>query len=462
MAPPERPPAADDGSPGLDLGRLRWIAVVAPALFAAGLLAAAATVADDVSLPVLIAVGALAATAAAALFSGAIFGVIERSEAKLVERNQQLDAVRAAAMTLSGEYELRPLLQRFVDVSRELTGARYGAMSVLRAEGGIEEFITSGLTEEERERIGRPPVGRGLLGVIIREGAIRLDDMASDPRSAGFPPNHPPMRSLLGVPVISRRGTIGNLYLTDKEGGASFTAADERMVRTFAAHAALAIETSRLHDEHRLIAVLRERERIGMDLHDGVIQSIYAINLGLEESLEHDDGDSPGMRTAVESAIERLSSVIGDVRSYIFRLRPSRMSYDLSESLTRLVRDFETQSGIRVHLDASPALPQLSGEQSASVFHIAQEALANARKHAGAREIDVILQSRLDGVDLVIHDEGRGFDRSADFAPEHQGLRNMEQRAREARGQLSIDSAPGAGTTVRFRIPLAATEGALL
>jgi signal transduction histidine kinase len=113
-----------------------------------------------------------------------------------------------------------------------------------------------------------------------------------------------------------------------------------------------------------------------------------------------------------------------------------------------------------VHLDASPALPQVSDEQSAAIYHIAQEALTNARKHAGAREVNVILQSRLDGIELVVHDAGRGFDGAAERPQDHHGLRNMEQRARAARGHLSIETAPGAGTTIRFQIPIAATEGA--
>ena len=139
-------------------------------------------------------------------------------------------------------------------------------MSVLRADGSIEEFITAGLSEEERARIGDPPVGRGLLGVIINEGALRLEEMSTDPRAVGFPPHHPPMRSLLGVPVVVRTEVVGNLYLADKNTAPGFTDSDEQMVRAFAAHAALAIETSRLQEELRLLAVLRERERIGMDL----------------------------------------------------------------------------------------------------------------------------------------------------------------------------------------------------
>jgi signal transduction histidine kinase len=439
---------------GLAVGRLRLVAVVAPALFAAALLVGTAAFADDVPLALLISVGVLISTAAATLFSGIVFDVVERGEARLLQTNEQLSALRQAATSLAEEYELGQLLQRFVDISRQLTNARYGALSVVDADGQILEFITSGIRDEERARIGHPPVGRGLLGEIIREGALRLEDLSKDSRSVGFPPHHPPMRSLLGVPVQSRSGALGNLYLTDKRDSASFTDSDEQMVRTFAAHAALAIETSRLHDEARALAVLRERERIGMDLHDGIIQSIYAVELGLEGVEEDLESNPAQARAALSAAIDGLNAVIRDVRSYIFELRPAKLTYDLSEAMTSMVDEFRTSTAAQLVTDVAPALPSLREDQELAIFHIARDALVNAQRHARASRIEISLRASVTSVRLFVSDDGAGFDNNKEHPEHHRGLRNMEARARAAGASMEVESAPGSGTTVTVDVPI--------
>jgi signal transduction histidine kinase len=323
----------------------------------------------------------------------------------------------------------------------------------------IQEFITTGLTDEERARIGPPPVGHGLLGVIIREGrALRLNDLTRDPRSQGFPPNHPPMRSLLGVPVISRGETIGNLYLTDKLDAAGFSDADEEMVRTFANYAAVAVETSRLQDELRSLAVVKERERIGMDLHDGIIQAIYAVGLSLDGAAEDVTADPDAARRALDDAIDRLNAVIRDVRSYIFELRPARLSEDLRQSLRDLAQDFQVNSLIETSLEVPDQLPPLREEQRRAIFHVAQEALVNARKHAKATQAAVVLRAVDGALELEVSDNGTGFDTSVERGDDHRGLRNMAARAHAAGGTIQFDSRPGAGTTVRAQFPTAAGE----
>ncbi len=463
MVQPEDVPTAIIEGPGLGVGRLRLVAVVAPAIFAAALLIGTAVFADDVPLALLISVGVLASTAAAALFSAIVFDVVERGEARLVQTNEQLAALQLAAMSIAEEYELGQLLQRFVDISRQLTNARYGALSVVDADGKIVEFITSGITDEERARIGHPPIGKGLLGEIIKDGALRLNDITQDPRSGGFPPHHPPMHSLLLVPVQSRGGklgNLGNLYLTDKQGAGGFSEADEQTVRTFAAHATLAIETSRLHGEARALAVLRERERIGMDLHDGIIQSIYAVELGLEGVEEDFEANVPAARASLGAAIDQLNAVIRDVRSYIFELRPAKLSYDLSEAMIKIVEEFRTSTAAQLVADVAPALPPLREEQRLALFHIARDALVNAHRHARASRIDVSLHASVSAVRLLVKDDGEGFDVAAERPEHHRGLHNMAARAQSAGGVMTIESPPGAGTTVRVEFPIRMEEGA--
>jgi signal transduction histidine kinase len=155
-----------------------------------------------------------------------------------------------AGLALASELSLPAILQRIVELAVQLTGARYGALGVLGAGGTIAEFITTGVTAEQRGAIGPPPVGRGILGVLIDEAVpLRLADIAADPRSVGFPANHPPMRSFLGVPVTARGRVFGNLYMTEKQGAAAFDDGDERALVVLAAQAGVAIENARLYAE---------------------------------------------------------------------------------------------------------------------------------------------------------------------------------------------------------------------
>jgi signal transduction histidine kinase len=157
-----------------------------------------------------------------------------------------------AGLALSSELSLPAILQRIVDLATELTGARYGALGVLGPDGAITEFVTTGLTDAERAAIGPLPVGRGILGVLIDDARpLRLRDIADDPRSVGFPPDHPPMRSFLGAPVTARGQVFGNVYLTEKQGAEEFDADDERALEILAAQAGVAIENARLYEEAR-------------------------------------------------------------------------------------------------------------------------------------------------------------------------------------------------------------------
>ena len=196
-----------------------------------------------------------------------------------------------AGMALASELSLEPVLQRIVELAVELTRARYGALGVLDPDGAsITSFITVGITDEERAALGDPPVGHGLLGALIRDARpIRIPDISADPRSAGFPPHHPPMRSLLGVPIAGRGKTFGNVYLTDKQGAEAFDEEDERVLLVLAAQASIAVENARLIDEAgrnarelRRLEVLEDRERIAKELHDGVIQSLFAVGMSLQ------------------------------------------------------------------------------------------------------------------------------------------------------------------------------------
>jgi PAS domain S-box-containing protein len=210
----------------------------------------------------------------------------------------------------------------------------------------------------------------------------------------------------------------------------------------------LLIETERIQD----------RERIGMDLHDGIIQSIYAVSLGLEAVAEDIGRDPEAAQEGLNTAMDQLGDVIRDVRSYIFELRPSRFTPNLAESFDDMIRDFEKSTSMRVEPDIDRHLPQLGEDARAMLFHIAREALTNARKHANPTWIRIVLRGESGHVRLEIQDNGRGFDTQEGRAAEHRGLRNMNARAAASGAALTIKSAPAKGTTVMVELSVNAPE----
>ena len=374
----------------------------------------------------------------------------------------ELRALTEAGVTLTSELALETVLQKVVDIARDLIGARYAALSVLGPSGEITRFITSGISAEEREAIGDLPSGQGLLGVLLHEGeSLRLETMSGDPRSGSFPPHHPQMTSLLGVPLIFRGRIIGNLYLTDKIGKLGFSDHDEELVRLLATQAAVAIRNAELHDKAESVARLEERERIGMDLHDGVMQSIYAVGLTLEDCVERVDEAPAEVKKSLDGAMNALNDVIGDIRSYIFDLRP-RVSVvaDLPEAIRHLVDDLRINTLIQTSLEIDGELSDaITQDQALALFHITQEALNNVAKHSHAKSASVRLQSSDRLVSVEVRDDGIGFDPEGEQSHERHGLRNMRDRARSVGARLNLIGKTNEGTTVRAELSIgAATE----
>ncbi|MBI5828696.1 MAG: GAF domain-containing protein, partial [Chloroflexi bacterium] len=308
------------------------------------------------------------------------------------QMNEQLLALRDAVLAISSDLSLTEVLHRIVRAAALLGSARYAALGVPDDTGRmLAEFVTEGLSPEEVALIAHPPKGRGLLGLIMREHVtVRVREISAHPLSVGFPPGHPPMGSFLGVPILYKGRCLGNLYLTDKIGAEEFTVADENQIEWLASHAAIAIENARLYEEVQRLTVIEERQRIGMDLHDGVIQSIYAVGLQLEfirALLE--DGDTTHAHDRMGTAIDALNNTIRDIRSYILDLRPhSFQGNDLNEGLRRLTADFKANSLVATELQLSAEANSLvSPESRLALFQITQEALANVAKHARATKV---------------------------------------------------------------------------
>lgn len=545
------------------------------------------------------------------------------------ELEERLAALHLASLELVRDTSLESLLQRIAVLAAQQVNARYAAVGVLSESGGLEQFITIGMSPEEIARLEHPPVGLGLIGELMHsERPIRLARIADHPKSVGFPAYHPPMNSFLGVPIRQGERQLGQIYLTEKINRPEFTAEDQQVIETLAAYAGIAIsnarlyhklterdrvltrrnenlallndlastlasasdidqildkaitqvmeylhievgdvflrqedgnilrlvlhrgstthglwrrneyrqgegliglvaksgqprvvespcnepdldpevvdnlhqlvllplngrrgvlgvltvassqtqpldelemqflstisawvgtviENVRLNTQQRRLAVLEERERIGMDLHDGIIQSIYAVGLTLEHArlLMKEAPDQAHQR--IEQAIGDLNSTIRDIRAYILDLRPRQLhDEDLMEGLRRLVKEFHTNTLVDVHLEGPPEgqikLPYAS---AIALFHICQEALANIAKHARARHVEVVLWSTAERVLLEISDDGRGFDQSRVKLTLGHGLSNMQTRAHNVGGDVETSSEPETGTTILAWVP---------
>jgi signal transduction histidine kinase len=367
-----------------------------------------------------------------------------------------VEALSQAVEAIAGVLDVEVVLQLIVDRVRDLVGARYAALGIVDDGGAIERFITSGITPEERARLGPPPRGHGLLGLIIREARpIRIPEISAHPASHGFPPNHPPMHSLLGVPVTVRSRAIGNLYVTDKRDAPEFDAHDERLVELFALHAGIAIENARLYGAVQRLAVVEERDRIGRDLHDGIIQSMYAVSLSLEDVPELMTEDPAEATARVDRAIDALHGTIRDLRNFVFGLRAERVEdTQLVGLIGSLVDQLRQHTVIDVELDAPETPVDLPVHARAELIQIVREAMSNVARHADASRLDVSIREQAGDVVVDIADNGRGFDPAEAATDGHYGLGNMRARATALGGVLLVESRPGSGTRIIVRVPL--------
>lgn len=532
------------------------------------------------------------------------------------------DQLLESALILSSDLSLTVVLHRIIELAVKLTDARYGALGVVSADGRLHDFITIGITPEERQAIGPLPVGEGILGVLIREAKpLRLRRIEDDPRHVGFPPHHPPMASFLGAPVKARGKVFGNIYLTEKQGAAEFDAEDEaalvvlanqagvaienarlyeesrrrgqwldavreissailagaetngvlqtvarrarelvdaatativtptsdgrrdsltisvadgahagelvgmrvpmqgsvsgdvitsgqataladaskdgrtyqpmiaignmgpmvlvplvlrgspfgtlavanpvggsafdedavRLLETFADQASVALEYGRAQHELNRLSVLDERERIGRELHDGVIQSLFSVGMGLQATATR-SGD-PEVESRIEGAVAEIDRAIRDLRNYIFGLRPGILAdRQLEQALQDLAREFEEKSGVTTVTDIDSAVAAELAPRAADLVQLTREALSNVGRHAQASTCRVSLRRDGDDAVLEIDDDGQGFDASAPQTGH--GLRNLKDRGIAIGGRVTIESTSGEGTTVQIAIPL--------
>jgi signal transduction histidine kinase len=366
----------------------------------------------------------------------------------------QLQALLGAVIEVGADLEMAPMLRRVVEVACALTGARYGALGVLDISGkSLAQFVHVGVDDETVARIGHLPDGAGILGLLILDPKpLRLAEISAHPDSVGFPPGHPPMHSFLGVPLRVRGEVFGNLYLTEKIGAPEFSSTDEALVVALASAVASAIDNARLYARVAELVVSEDRERIARDLHDTVIQRLFATGLSLQSVVAL--APDRELRARLEEAVADLDDTIRQVRMAIFALEPPpTLRSSLRARVLALCADSARALGFEpaVHF-SGPIDTVVGGDVASELLATLREALANVARHAGATSAEVEL-SVDDHLHLTVTDDGVGIGPGRHRTGN--GLPNMATRAELLGGSFSLSARPEGGTELTWRVPLA-------
>src|SRR5215216_2338428 len=366
------------------------------------------------------------------------------------DRARRLEAVRAITTAILAGTDTGELLSLVVAHARELVGADLATLALPAGTDRLVIEAADGRLADELQGTTFPASGL-VAGEVLRTGkAVALADASADDRTA-----QPIVRAGVGpalfIPLAVRGHTLGSLTVANASGGPPLREAAVQLVETFAEQAAVALEYARLQGELHRLAVLEDRERIAKELHDGAIQALFAVGMGLQGSalLAGDDD----LRGRLQNAVEELDRVIRDLRNYIFGLRPGILAdRQLDQALQGLVEEFGQRTGVVAVAEVDPAAAAELTGRAADVVQMAREALSNVSRHAMAVTCRVSLYRDEHGGVLEIDDDGRGFDPAATRGT-GQGLRNLRERAEGLGGRAEINSTPGRGTRVRVTIP---------
>jgi len=372
------------------------------------------------------------------------------------EQGQVLSNLSEMAVTseiLAGSADLTEILQRLAQRAKELTRADYAAISTFDDAGILNRFIYTGIDDEAARRLGDPPKGRGLLGELANcDRPLRLAHLSEHPKSSGWPAGHPDMDAFLGVPIRTGGRAIGSLYMTRKRGEAPFTEIDEAGAAVLSLQAAVSLASALARERSNRLFLLEERARIAHDLHDGTIQTLYAM--GLEcDALANDQEFPAEVRNSMASVVTRLNELIGDIRGYITMLEAATTSPEpeLTRDLAFIIRQIVPPSIATVVNISAAALQTFTLRETEDLLYIAREALSNAVRHASPNKIAVDLRQDRDQTALTVQDNGAGFDPAEPVA----GTANVPYLTDAAHigGELTVLGIPGMGTTVRVSIP---------
>ncbi len=362
--------------------------------------------------------------------------------------------VLEATLLIESNLELPDVLRHVVEEACVMTGAHYGALGVLDEDkSSLSEFITVGLSPEQEAAIGARPKGRGVLGLLISDPqTILIREIDQHPESFGFPLNHPPMTSFLGVPIRVRDEVYGNLYLTDKVGWSEFTDDDAALVGALSVAAGIAIENARLHDRVRHLVVYEDRDRVARDLHDTVIQRLYTLGLTLQGFVARVPAGPAGQ---IGNAVSELDDVITQVRSTVYELGMREKSRSVRDDVRTLVE--ELHDVVCFHVEArfvGPVDTVITELVVENLLATIREALTNVEKHARATTVTVEVRVDTDTCQLTVADDGIGTG-AATNDHEGLGLSNLRRRAEKLHGTMSLEDVPSGGTVLTWTVPIA-------
>jgi signal transduction histidine kinase len=370
--------------------------------------------------------------------------------------NPALKAVSDAVLAVASQRSVEEVLQQLVECARELAGARYAALGIPDGAGGFSQFLTTGMSDELIASMGPLPRTHGMLGAMLEETTpFRTEDLHADPRFRGWwPKGHPDMRSFLGVPITSPDGVIGSFYLTHKEGAANFSDEDQELIELLASHAAIAITNAHLYERSRELSILEERNRLALELHDAVSQKLFSLVLTAESAETLLERDGEGAKAQVERLKTLSREALEELRSLIMELRPPALDRDgLCGALRKHVEVLGRLHAVEIELRIDDAVSAGDDERDREVLRIAQEALHNALRHAGAGHVEISLSSDDGRLALEVRDDGVGFQPDdPELRSRRLGLTSMEERAGRLGGRLMIHSAPGEGTDVKLDV----------
>lgn len=398
----------------------------------------------------------LATYAAVAIHNARLYDELKERDKALTRHNQDLALLNNIAKLLTSSLQHDEILNKSLSLVMDYMNVEAGEIFLLEDnKQTLRLAIHAGQAAAAFWTRDHFKVGDGIIGQVAQDGKPTVShDLARDVRylrdavvDAGF-------KQMACFPLTSTGSLVGVLSVVTRS-SIPLDEHDIQVITAIGSWAGLAIENARLHEDARRLAVLEERERIGMDLHDGIIQSIYGVGLVLEHARLLSQEDPARTQERIQQAIDSLNHTIRDIRSYILDLRPRQFGNEnLMDGLKRLLMEFRVNTLAEGSLTGVPdELASLPQTHAIALFHICQEALANAAKHAGARKVDISVWTTAERVILEVRDNGKGFDMTEMQMTLGHGLSNIHTRIHQVGGDVEITSMPGEGTSILAWVP---------